>query len=76
MSAWPQSCSRTTSTTWTRRPDQTPAAQDDTGQQGDAAQYIIEKLKMLDVHRMARGTNVPVAVIDSEIDATHPDLEA
>jgi subtilisin family serine protease len=29
---------------------------------------------MLDVHRMARGANVPIAVIDSEIDFTHPDL--
>jgi len=28
-----------------------------------------------DVHRMVRGTNVLIAVIDSEIDATHPDLE-
>jgi subtilisin family serine protease len=54
--------------------DQAPAAQGDTGQQGDAAQYILEKLKMLDVHRMVRGANVTIAVIDSEIDATHPDL--
>ena len=75
MSAWPQSCSRTTSTTWTRQAtDQAPAARGDTGQQGDAAQYILEKLKMLDVHRMVRGANVTIAVIDSEIDATHPDL--
>ena len=29
---------------------------------------------MLDVHRMVRGANVTIAVIDSEIDATHPDL--
>jgi subtilisin family serine protease len=43
--------------------------------QGDAAQYILEKLKISDVHRMVRGTNVPIAVIDSEIDAAHPDLE-
>ncbi len=54
--------------------DQAPAARGDTGQQGDAAQYILEKLKMLDVHRMVRGANVPIAVIDSEIDVTHPDL--
>jgi subtilisin family serine protease len=54
--------------------EQAPAARGDTGQQGDSAQYILEKLKMLDVHRMVRGANVTIAVIDSEIDATHPDL--
>jgi len=55
--------------------DTTPASRGDTGPKGDAAQYILEKLKISDVHRMVRGTNVPIAVIDSEIDATHPDLE-
>jgi subtilisin family serine protease len=54
--------------------DQTPASRGDTGQQGDAAQYILEKLKMLDVHRMVRGANITIAVIDSEIDVAHPDL--
>ena len=54
--------------------DQAPASRGDTGQQGDAAQYILEKLKMLDVHRMVRGANITIAVIDSEIDAAHPDL--
>jgi len=51
-----------------------PAAQGEPEPQGDAAQYILEKLKMLDVHRMVRGANIPIAVIDSEIDFTHPDL--
>jgi subtilisin family serine protease len=51
-----------------------PAAQGEAEPQGDAAQYILEKLKMSDVHRMVRGANVPIAVIDSEIDVTHPDL--
>ena len=55
--------------------DPTPSARGDTGQQGDPAQYILEKLKISDVHRLARGTNVPIAVIDSQIDASHPDLE-
>jgi len=41
---------------------------------GDAAQYVIGKLHLGDVHRLARGRNVSVAVIDSEIDARHPDL--
>ncbi|MGZ3291885.1 MAG: S8 family serine peptidase, partial [Xanthobacteraceae bacterium] len=43
--------------------------------QGDDAQYVLEKLNMSDVHRIVRGANVPIAVIDSEIDVTHPDLE-
>jgi hypothetical protein len=55
--------------------EQAPATRGDPAQQqGDAAQYILEKLKILDVHRMVRGANVPIAVIDSEIDFTHPDL--
>jgi Subtilase family len=55
--------------------EQVPATRGDPAQQqGDAAQYILEKLKMLDVHRMVRGANIPIAVIDSEIDFTHPDL--
>jgi subtilisin family serine protease len=44
-------------------------------QQGDEAQYILQKLNIADVHRMVRGTNVAIAVIDSQIDVTHPDLE-
>jgi hypothetical protein len=53
-----------------------PASRGDPGQQqGDAAQYILQKLRMSDVHRIVRGTNVPIAVIDSEIDADHPDLQ-
>jgi subtilisin family serine protease len=43
--------------------------------QGDPAQYMLEKLKISDAHRMVRGANVAIAVIDSEIDVTHPDLE-
>jgi subtilisin family serine protease len=43
--------------------------------QGDPAQYIIDKLKLVEAHRIATGENVLVAVIDSEIDAKHPDLE-
>jgi subtilisin family serine protease len=56
--------------------EQAPATRGDPAQQqGDAAQYILQKLSLGDVHRMIRGTNVPIAVIDSEIDAAHPDLE-
>jgi subtilisin family serine protease len=42
---------------------------------GDAGQYILDKLKLNDIHRVVKGANVSIAVIDSEIDATHPDLE-
>jgi subtilisin family serine protease len=53
-----------------------PASRGDpTAQQGDAAQYILQKLRIPYVHRIVRGTNVPIAVIDSEIDAAHPDLQ-
>ena len=31
--------------------------------------------KISDIHRLVRGANVPIAVIDSEIDVSHPDLE-
>jgi filamentous hemagglutinin family protein len=41
---------------------------------GDAAQYIIDKLRLGVVHTRAVGRNIPVAVIDSEIDVQHPDL--
>jgi subtilisin family serine protease len=52
-----------------------PSSSRSEGQPGDAAQYVLQKLSLADVHRMVRGTNVPIAVIDSEIDAAHPDLE-
>jgi hypothetical protein len=42
---------------------------------GDPAQYTIAKLNLAAAHRIATGENVLIAVIDSEIDAKHPDLE-
>jgi subtilisin family serine protease len=51
-----------------------PASRGD-ATQGDPAQYMLEKLKISDIHRLVRGANVAIAVIDSEIDVTHPDLE-
>src|SRR5215212_11483727 len=38
------------------------------------AQYIVEKLGLPEAHLIATGKDVKVAVIDSEIDANHPDL--
>jgi hypothetical protein len=43
-------------------------------QAGDPSQYVVEKLRLAEVHRVATGSNVLVAVIDSEIDLEHPDL--
>jgi subtilisin family serine protease len=50
-------------------------AQDRTTPAGNTAQYIIDKLRLAEVHQLAKGDNIRVAVIDSEIDAKHPDLE-
>src|SRR5262249_6440155 len=41
---------------------------------GDPAQYVVGKLHLADAHRLATGDKVLVAVIDSGIDAAHPDL--
>jgi len=42
--------------------------------EGDRAQYVIDKWNLAEVHRVSTGEGVIVAVIDSEIDALHPDL--
>jgi len=42
---------------------------------GDPAQYAVQKLHLVEAHQLATGENVLVAVIDSGIDASHPDLE-
>ena len=40
----------------------------------NSAQYAPDKLKLVDAHRLASGNKVLVALIDSEVDRTHPDL--
>ena len=42
--------------------------------EGDAAQYELAKLRLPQAHTLAKGDDVLVAVIDSGIDATHPEL--
>lgn len=42
--------------------------------QGDPAQYVIGKLHLNEAHRLATGEKILVAVIDTGIDDTHPDL--
>jgi subtilisin family serine protease len=39
-----------------------------------AAQYVVQKLHLLEAHRINSGDDVLVAVIDSKIDTAHPDL--
>ena len=41
---------------------------------GDPAQYVLQKLQIPLAHRLSRGSNVLVAVIDSGIDIVHPEL--
>lgn len=42
---------------------------------GDPAQYMLTKLRVGEAHSLARGGNVLVAVIDSQIDVNHPELQ-
>jgi hypothetical protein len=42
--------------------------------EGDPAQYALAKLRLPEAHALSRGANVTVAVIDSGIDITHPEL--
>ncbi|HEX5510021.1 MAG TPA: S8 family serine peptidase [Pseudolabrys sp.] len=42
--------------------------------EGDAAQYELAKLHLPQAHSIAKGDGVLVAVIDSGIDASHPEL--
>jgi filamentous hemagglutinin family protein len=39
-------------------------------------QYSLSKLRLSEAHRVARGEQIVVAVIDSEVDRSHPDLKA
>lgn len=42
---------------------------------GDPAQYVLSKLQVEQAQLIATGKNVPVAVIDSEIDDSQPDID-
>jgi subtilisin family serine protease len=41
---------------------------------GDPAQYALAKLQLLQAHALATGDNIRIAVIDSGIDGSHPEL--
>jgi subtilisin family serine protease len=53
---------------------QQDAARNSPRARDEAAQYVLGKLQIDQAHRLATGKNVPIAVIDSEVDAKHPDL--
>jgi subtilisin family serine protease len=53
---------------------QQDAGQTSGGTQGDPAQYVLTKLQIDRAHQIATGKDVPVAVIDSDIDVAHPDI--
>lgn len=42
--------------------------------EGDPAQYALAKLRLPEAHTLVHGANVTIAVIDSGIDAKHPEL--
>ena len=44
------------------------------GDKGVSEQYVVNKLQLGDVHKVATGRGVLVAVVDSAIDMNHPDL--
>jgi subtilisin family serine protease len=42
--------------------------------EGDPAQYELAKLHLPQAHAIAKGDEIPVAIIDSAVDIAHPDL--
>jgi subtilisin family serine protease len=42
--------------------------------EGDPGQYAVAELRLPEAHKLADGANVTIAVIDSGIDAKHPEL--
>ncbi len=45
-----------------------------TARPANTAQYVVSKLHLNEAHRITKGDNVLVAVINSQIDTEHPDL--
>ncbi len=42
---------------------------------GDPAQYVLGKLQIEQAHQIATGKNIPIAIIDSEVDELNPNLD-
>ncbi|TMJ04898.1 MAG: hypothetical protein E6G97_05215 [Alphaproteobacteria bacterium] len=51
---------------------QQPAAAEPSG--ANSEQYVVSKLRLAEVHKIATGKDVLIAVIDSEIDRKHPEF--
>lgn len=57
------------------QPNYVYALQDDaTMPAGDPAQYEVAKLRLVQAHKITVGADIVVAVIDSGVDAAHPEL--
>jgi subtilisin family serine protease len=69
----------TDATVLSAQPNYLFALQDETAtpagpREGDPAQYMLDKMHLPQAHELAKGYRVRVAVIDSGVDVTHPDL--
>ena len=51
-----------------------PTAAQSGASNNDHQQYVANKLRLAEVHKIATGKGVTVAVIDSEIDRAHPEI--
>jgi filamentous hemagglutinin family protein len=58
-----------------QEPAQDPDVTGRIHEEGDSAQYALGKLGLVDIHRQIKGTNISIAVIDSQIDTQHPDMD-
>jgi hypothetical protein len=61
----------------TAQSDAQPGAEPAAAQSGAGTadqQYVVNKLRLAEVHKIATGKDVMVAVIDSQIDNEHPEL--
>jgi hypothetical protein len=56
------------------QPNYLYALMEDAASSGNSEQYAPEKLEAPEAHRLATGNRVLVAVIDSGVDPSHPDL--
>jgi subtilisin family serine protease len=44
------------------------------GPRVNSDQYVADKFRLFDIHRQVTGAGIPIALIDTEVDLTHPDL--